>query len=87
MGWDGKAYMLDQFNWFISVVIAKGTTASRFYEEAERKGQFITKYVSGFMVINITFSAFGAALIDGLFNIFVRGNHDATDWYLPYKTM
>lgn len=65
---------------------ADGTDAFQFYEDAERKSQRDFKYLTGFMLGNITLGGYAAVLINALHQIFIRKNYNASDWYLPYKT-
>lgn len=76
---------------FISIechtnLLAKRTDAAfRFYEEAEREGQRITQFITWFLLTDICVGAFCMAIGDALYNVFVLNNHNASNWYLPYK--
>lgn len=66
---------------------ANGTDAFHFYEDAEWKSGRDVKYLTGFMLGNITFGGYTAVLINALHQIFILKNYDASDWFLPYNTL
>lgn len=73
------------FMW--TFIAAIGSDAFHFYQEAERKSRRDTKWLTSFMLGNITLGGYTAVFINALHQIFALKNYDASEWFLPYKTM
>lgn len=77
----------ERFHFIFASIEANGSAASHFYQDAERKSRRDVKYLTGFMLGNITLGGYTAVFINALHQIFFLKNYDASEWFLPYKTM
>lgn len=71
----------------VTTYTANGTDTFYFYQDAERKSRRDFTYLTIFMLGNITFGGFIPVTINALYQIYILKNDDASEWFLPYKTV
>lgn len=57
------------------------------YQNAEQQTRRDLKYLTLFMLANITIGGYAAVFVNALHQIFILKNNDASEWFLPYRTM